>query len=170
MYDADRIQHAELSQRYRSGSNWFYWIAGLTLITSIISLLGGGWRFFLSLGTTQLIDAVGSLASEQLGNATKVIALVLDIFITAAFAAFGALAHKKLLWAYMLGMAVFLLDGLVSLLIVDWIGVIVHVLVLYWMFRGYQAGRELVSLERTMAEAAATTAPAAAEPVAQPTY
>lgn len=168
MYDADRIQHAELSQRYRSGANWFYWIAGLTLITSIIGLLGGGWRFFLSLGTTQLIDAIAAAASEGLGNATKVVALVLDIFITAAFVAFGALAHKKFLWAYILGMVVFLFDGLISLLILDWIGIIVHALVLFWMFRGYQSGRALVSLERAMAQAAA--AQVTAEPVAQPTY
>src|ERR1051325_951217 len=112
MYDADRIQHAELSQRYRSGANWFYWIAGLTIITSVIGLMGGGWRFFLSLGTTQLIDGIANAASEGLGNATKVIAFVLDIFITAAFVAFGALSHKKHLWAYVAGMVVFLFDGL----------------------------------------------------------
>src|ERR1051325_10639273 len=129
MYDADRIQHAELSQRYRSGANWFYWIAGLTIITSVIGLMGGGWRFFLSLGTTQLIDGIANAASEGLGNATKVIAFVLDIFISAAFVAFGALAHKKHLWAYVTGMVVFLLDGLVSLLLFDWIGILVHAFV-----------------------------------------
>ena len=163
----DQMQYAAARQRYQSGANWFYWIAGLTIITSVIGLLGGGWRFFLSLGTTQLIDAIGNAASEGLGNATKVIAFVLDIFITAAFAAFGALAHKKHLWAYVTGMAVFLLDGLVSLVFFDWIGILVHGFVLVVMFRGYQAGRELVALERTFAEAAATQTAAAAP---QPTY
>ena len=99
------------------------------------------------------------------------IAFVLDIFITAAFAAFGALAHKKHLWAYVAGMAVFLLDGLVSLLFFDWLGILVHAFVLFVMFRGYQAGRELVALERSFAEAAAAQPAAAAPaPATQPTY
>lgn len=155
MYD-EHAQHAALKESYKSGANWFYWIAGLTLITSIIGLLGGEWRFFLSLGTTQIIDAIANAASGDLGNATKVIAAVLDIFIVAMFVAFGVLANKRQLWAYMTGMVVFLFDGLVSLLIFDWLGVIVHIIALYFMFRGYQAGRQLVALEREMAQAQAT--------------
>jgi hypothetical protein len=162
MFETDYGRQDELSQRYKSGANWFYWIAGLTLITSIIGLMGVGWRFFLSLGTTQLIDAIAAVTSESLGNATKVIAIVLDIFITAMFAAFGVLANKKQLWAYIVGMAVFLMDGLVSLAIFDWIGIIVHGIVLVVMFRGYQAGRELVAIENAMAQAAVQAPPAPA--------
>ncbi|HEY3580197.1 MAG TPA: hypothetical protein VGK82_06615 [Pyrinomonadaceae bacterium] len=171
MDEFDRMKYAAARQRYQSGANWFYWIAGLTIITSVIGLMGGGWRFFLSFGTTQLIDGIANAASQGLGNATKVIAFVLDIFITAAFVAFGALAHKKHLWAYVAGMVVFLLDALVSFLFVDWIGILVHAFVLFVMFRGYQAGRELVALERSFAQAAAAQ-PVAAEPApaAQPTY
>ena len=161
MYDAFG-HHTALKDSYKSGANWFYWIAGLTLITSIIGLSGGGWRFFLSLGTTQVIDAIANEAANDLGNATKVIAIVFDIFITAMFAAFGVLANKRQLWAYMLGMVVFLFDGVVSVLILDWLGVIVHGVVLFFMFRGYQAGRELVALEQSMAQAEA--AQTAAQP------
>lgn len=171
MYETDYIQHGELSQRYQSGVKWFYWIAALTLITSVIGLLGGGWRFFLSLGTTQLIDAIANAASQELGNATKVIAVVLDIFITAVFAGLAFLASKKHLWAYLVGVIVFLFDGLLSLAISDWLGVIVHAIVLVIMVRGYMAGRNLVALERTMAQATAqAAAQPAAEPAAQPTY
>ena len=168
----DRMQYAAARQRYKSGANWFYWIAGLTIITSVIGLMGGGWRFFLSLGTTQLIDGIARGASESLGDATKVIAFVLDIFITAAFVAFGALAHKKHLWAYVVGMVVFLLDALLSLLFSDWLGFLVHAFVLFVMFRGYQAGREVVALERAYAQAQAAqpVAAAAPEPATQPTY
>jgi hypothetical protein len=168
MDEFDRMQYAAARQRYRSGANWFYWIAALTLLTSIIGLTGGGWRFFLSLGITQLIDAIANISSESLGNATKVIAVVLDIFITAAFAGLAALAHKKHLWAYVVGMALFLMDGVVALAISDWLGVIVHAYVLFVLFRGFQAGRELMSLERSMAQAAAGQA--TAEPAPQPTY
>ena len=159
MYDADYIQHAELTQRLKNGANWFYWIAGLTMITSIITFFGGGWRFFISLGTTLLIDAMGEGLSEFFGNAAKVVALVLDLFVTGAFVVFGVLAGKKQLWAYVLGMVVFLFDGLVNLFLQDWIGVIAHVVVLVLMVPGFQAGRELLTLEKIMAEQAAQTPP-----------
>ena len=161
----DHIKHQELSARYRSGANWFYWIAALTFVTSIISLLGGGWRFFLSLGITQVIDGIAVGASESLGDATKVVAIVLDIFITAMFAGFAYLANKRQMWAYITGMVVFLLDGLLSLLVTDLIGILVHGFVLFVMIRGYMAGREMLALERVMAQATqaaeATEAPAA---------
>lgn len=150
----DEIKHAELNARFRSGANWFYWIAALTLVTSIISLTGGGWRFFLSLGVTQVIDAFAVLFSERFGEATKVIAIVLDIFITALFAGFAYLANKRQMWAYIAGMVVFLLDGVLSLLITDLLGILVHGFVLVMMIRGFMAGREMLALERTMAQAA----------------
>jgi hypothetical protein len=167
MLDND-IRHSQLASAYKAGANWFYWIAGLTLATSIIGLLGGGWGFFLSLGTTQLIDALAGALAAELGNATKVIALVLDIFVCAIFAGLGWLAYKRHLWAYVLGMVLFVLDGFVMVFIAYWLGVLFHGLVLFWMFRGFQAGRELVSLERIMAEPFPEPAPQPA-PAPQPT-
>ena len=165
----DHIQHSELSGRFRSGANWFYWIAGLTLVTSIISLLGGGWRFFLSLGVTQLIDAIAVVTAESLGDATKVVAIVLDIFISAMFAGFAFLATKRHMWAYVLGMVVFVLDALLSIVLLDFIGIIVHGFVLFMMIRGFVAGREMLALERDMAAAAqAAQASAAAQPAPEP--
>ena len=152
MYEADYAQHTELTQRYRNGSTWFYWIAGLTIATSIITFFGGGWRFLISLGTTQIIDAAADAVASGSGGVPKVVALVLDLLVTGTFVVFGVLAGKRYLWAYILGMVVFLLDGLVSLVIQDWIGVIAHAVVLFFMLRGFQAGRELESLEQSMAQ------------------
>ena len=149
------IENADLAAKYKSGANWFYWIAGLTIVTSIITYSGGNWRFLISLGTTQVIDAIAAGLSEQLGGAPQVVALVLDLILTGIFVLFGVLANKKLLWAYILGMVVFGLDGLVSLLIQDWIGVIAHVVVLVFMVPGFMAGRKLVEIEQMMAESQA---------------
>lgn len=165
MFDADYAQHAQLSQSYKNGANWFYWIAGLSIITSIISFAGGGWGFLISLGTTNLIDAMAQGLSAELGGAPKVVALVLDLLVTGAFVGFGVLAGKKLLWAYILGMVAFLFDGLVSLLVQDWLGVVVHAVVLFFMFRGFQAGRELSNLEQAMAQQQPAEAAPQPEPV-----
>jgi hypothetical protein len=159
MDEFDNAQHADLSQRYKAGANWFYWIAGLTIVTSIIAFAGGGLRFLISLGTTQVVDAVAEGLSEQLGGAPKVIALVLDLIATGVFVLFGYLAGQKLLWAYMTGMAVFLLDGFVAVLIQDWIGVIAHAVILFFMFRGYMTGLELRDFEKAMAAKAPEASP-----------
>jgi len=149
------MEHTDLASRYKSGANWFYWIAGLTIVTSIISFGGGNWRFLISLGTTQVIDGLADAFSVELGAAPKVIALVLDLILTAVFVVFGVLANKKFLWAYILGMAVFVFDGVVSLLVQDWIGVIAHVVVVIFMVPGFMAGRKLVEIEQAMAQSQA---------------
>ena len=158
--DYDNAQHAELTQTFKSGANWFYWIAGLTIITSLISFFGGGIRFLISLGSTQIIDGIAEGLSTEVGGAAKIVALLLDLIVTGAFVLFGYLAGQKQLWAYMVGMVVFLLDGLLALAFQDWIGVLAHGFVLFFLFRGYQAGRELLSLEKAMAESVPQTEPA----------
>jgi hypothetical protein len=152
MQNADFGHHAALRQHARSGANWFYWIAALSLITSVAGLLGSGWRFFLSLGSTQIIDGLASGAAQELGDATKVIAFVLDIFITGIFAGLAWFAGKKHLWAYIVGMVFFGLDGLLLFLFQDWISGIFHAVVLFWIFRGFQSARQLVVLEREAAQ------------------
>lgn len=164
----DYGHHADLSARFASGANWFYWIAGLTLVTSLIGLLGGTWGFALSLGITQVIDGLAIYFSESSGEAPKVIAIVLDIFITAMFVGFGYLANKRHMWAYLTGMIVFLLDSLISIAIYDLLGIIIHGFVLVMMIRGYIAGRDLLAYEREMAEMAASAQAATAQPEPAP--
>ena len=153
--DFNYIKHTDLTRAYKSGLNWFYWIAGLTMITSLFTFGGGGFRFLISLGSTQVIDGFATGLAQELGSAAKVVALVFDLIITGIFVLFGFLASKKMLWAYVLGMVVFGMDGLVNLLFGDFIGVLAHGFALFFLVRGFLAGRELVSLEQEMAQAAA---------------
>jgi len=120
-----------------------------------MSYTGANFRFLISLGTTQLIDALANAFSAELGGAPKIIALVLDLILTGVFVVFGVLANKKFLWAYILGMVVFTLDGVVSLLVQDWVGVIAHVVVLVFMVPGFMAGRKLVEIEQMMGQSQA---------------
>jgi hypothetical protein len=150
----DNVQHAELTASYKSGANWFYWIAGLTIITSLITFGGGGIRFLISLGITQIIGGIAEAISADGGGAARMVGLVLSLLISGVFIIFGWLANQKMLGAYIAGMVLFGLDGLLSLMFQDWIGVLAHGFVLFFLFRGFQAGRELVSLERAMAETA----------------
>ena len=123
----------------KSGASWFYWIAALSLVNSIAAFTGSDWRFILGLGITQIIDAFG-LSVEGAG---KIIALVLSLITAGVLIGFGVLAGKRHTWAFIVGMVLFALDGVIFLLAQDWIGVAFHAFVLYCFFRGFKACREL---------------------------
>ena len=54
------VERYRLAQRVKSSANWFYWIAGLSVVNSIVVHTGSSWSFIAGLGITQLIDAVGA--------------------------------------------------------------------------------------------------------------
>jgi len=148
MIKDDYGERAQLAHNMKSGANWFYWIAGLSLITSILSLSGAGWRFFLSLGITQVVDGISLAFRDQLGSAGLIIALALDILIIAVFAALGYLAGRKQTWAFIVGMVLFFIDALLLLIGMDIFAILFHGLALFYIFRGYQAARDLVLREQ----------------------
>jgi len=139
-----------LKQRCKSGARWFFWIAGLSLITSIVTFSGGGFAFFLSLGTTQVIDGFARALANDLGDGTKIVGLVLDLLVAGVFVLIGWLALKRHLWSFIVGMILFMLDALILLIFQIWISFAFHLLVVFWIFKGYQAGRRLSELELEM--------------------
>lgn len=125
--------------RLKSGASWFYWVAGLSLVNSIVAFTGSDWRFMLGLGITQILDAVGN----GVGGGGKIVVLALNLLVAGMFILFGVFANKRHLWAFITGMVLFTLDGVIFLLAQDWIGVAFHAFVLYCFFRGVKACREL---------------------------
>src|SRR5207253_1864194 len=53
-----------LERQRRNGAQWFYWIAGLSLINAAIALAGQEWRFILGLGVTRARRADATRASR----------------------------------------------------------------------------------------------------------
>jgi hypothetical protein len=148
------IRYAQAAQHYKAGANWFYWLAGLSIITSLIAFFGGGIQFIFSLGITQIIDGLAAGISSELGgsSAAKLVGLVLDLIIAGIFVLFGYLSNHKQIWAYLIGTIVFLMDGLLSLLFGEIISVLAHGFVLFFLIRGFMAGREMLAMEKSMAQ------------------
>ena len=147
----DAIEAERLEQRCKSGAYWFYWIAALSFITSLVSLSGSQWGFIVSLGVTQFVDALARAFSEQAGTAVTVIALLFDATAAAAFALIGYFASKKLEWVFVLGMVLYGLDGLIFLIAGDWLGIAFHAFALYGIFSGYRACTRLNAMQREQA-------------------
>ena len=159
----DSVERQQLEQRMKSGANWFYWIAALSLVTSFISLAGGGWAFLVSLGVTQFVDAVANVGAERLGVGVKIVALVFDFVAAGLFALFGYFAGKRHTWAFVVGMGLYLLDAVVCLLIGFWLGLAFHGFALYSIYGGYRAAASLSEVERFSPPPAPEPAPASAE-------
>ncbi len=128
----------------RNGANWFYWIAGLSLVNSLISVFGGQWNFIVGLGITQVVDAIVSHGGEATGiTAPKIIGLIVDLVIAAIFVVCGFFSNNLQIWAFVIGIVLYLLDGLLMLVIGDFLSAGFHAFVLFWVFRGLFAARSV---------------------------
>src|SRR5688572_7968968 len=56
---------AALLARGKNGAHWFYWVAALSLVTSIIILGGGQTHFVIGLGITLLASVIASGLAQQ---------------------------------------------------------------------------------------------------------
>lgn len=143
-----------LEQRLRSGANWFFWIAALSLVNSAVFLFGGSWSFFAGLAVTQVVDGlVVAISGANEFSLARVITLGIDVFIAALFAACGVFAGRRQNWAFVAGMILYALDGVLALLFGAFLSAGFHVFALVMIFKGFSAAREL-----NAAETAAQTA------------
>lgn len=141
---------ARLARSFQSGANWFYWITGLSIINSIAILSGAQWAFIVGLGVTQIIDGIGLALAAQAGEVAKLGIFALDVVAAGLFAVFGFFAGKGHAWAFITGMVLYALDGLVFLIVQDWLGVGFHVFVLVSVFAGFKACQQLKALASAM--------------------
>lgn len=138
----------EMQSRMKSGANWFYWIAALSLINSAIFLFGGNVSFFAGLAVTQVVDAVVyQVSGTNEISSIKVITLIIDVMIAAMFAGFGVFAGKRQYWAFIVGMTLYAFDGVLILLLGGFLSAAFHAFAIVMIFRGLLAARELNSVE-----------------------
>ena len=154
----DSVARYQLEERMKSGARWFYWIAALSLVTSVVSLAGGSWGFFISLGVTQVIDALATAIAAESGWGFKAVAFGFDLVAAGLFALFGYFAVKHHEWAFVAGMALYLLDALVFVVARHWLGLAFHAFALYSMYGGYKAAAALAELDGRAAPHAAAPA------------
>lgn len=133
-----------IERRIRMSARWFYWIAGLSLINSFMSMSKQGIVFVVGLGVTQMVD--GFASRMESGGTT--IALALNVIIAGVFALFGVFAWKRQSWAFIVGMILYVLDASLFLMSSMWLGLAFHAYVLFWLFMGLKANLQLNALEK----------------------
>ncbi len=146
-----------LQTAIRTGANWFWWVAGLSLVNSAIALAGGQLHFVVGLGVTLIADLLAQGAAQQNANVATLVKLIVfafDVLVAALVFGTGWLARKRYIAAFVLGMFCYTLDGLIFVLFQDWLSVAFHGLALFGMWKGLQACLQWRKLKRTVLQTA----------------
>lgn len=153
MADNATVDWVKLENHIKSGASWFFWIAGLSVINGVILLAGGSWNFIIGLGLTQLVSSLGT----ETMLAGKVIIMLVNIIIAGFFVLFGIFGRRHATWAFIVGIIIYALDGLLFLLVKDFVSIGFHIFALFFIVRGLSA---LTQLKKLPVANASTVPPA----------
>lgn len=125
--------------RARAGAKWFYWIAGLSMVNSIIVFTGGNFHFVVGLGVTSVVDGL----AKRVGSAGNMLDMVINGFVAGVFILFGTFAIKTKRWAFVIGMTLYALDGILLLRSRNYLSVGFHAFALYCIYNGYRSAKQV---------------------------
>ncbi|MDF2672749.1 MAG: hypothetical protein K0R09_1014 [Clostridiales bacterium] len=131
----------------KNSANWFYWIAGLSLVNTLVIVFGGEMSFVVGLGITQLIDIIAYYISQDAGNLVTIIAVVLDLLIAGIFVLFGYFSNKGYKWSFFVGMVLYGLDGLIFIFLKDFLSLAFHGYAIYCIYKGVKAIKVLKEIQ-----------------------
>src|SRR5437588_84334 len=139
----------------KAAAGWFLWVAALSVVNSFLSMSGSGIRFIFGLGAAQIIDAL----AHQAGSSGVVLDLIINGFVAGVLLLFWNFARKGEKWAFIVGMALYAVDGLILLSLKEVLGTAFHAYALYRMYRGIAVIPVLQRIEQAMAPAGAPIVP-----------
>ena len=135
----------QLLQRRNTGGAWFYWIGGASILNSVLNAAGTQWGLAVGLGVTYLIDGLAEALSNTVR--TPIYAFLIDIALAGGILLIGRAARRGYLGWYAIGIALYLLDGLLFVLVQDILGIAVHAIGIYGLISGWRATRSLRQLD-----------------------
>jgi hypothetical protein len=142
-------QKLRAEQIVRSGAGWFLAIAGLSILNSVLTMSGTNFHFIFGLGVTEIVDVVG----RQAGTTGSALGLIVNVFIAGVFLLFWNFARKGEKWAFLAGMALYGIDGLILIPFKDFLGVAFHAYASFRIYHGMQGVPVLEDLRQRMAPA-----------------
>lgn len=139
--------------RVRSGAGWFYFIGGLSVLNSIMAFAGSSMMMMFGLTSTLFATYLGI----QLGGTASIVGMAATVCVALLFVGLGWMAQRGAVWAFITGLALYSVDGVVTVVLKDYLGAFVHVAGIVFIALG------LLALLRTRrARAAGVDLPGAA--------
>lgn len=135
-----------LEKQAHSGADWFFWIAGLSLINTVVALFKGGMAFALGLGITQIIDVATAKSDGGIGMA---VGILFNVIVLGIFIGFGFFARRGHTWSFIVGMVLYGLDLLLLVLLHGgWLSIGFHGFALFCIFNGLKANMQANALQK----------------------
>ncbi|MEQ8155082.1 MAG: hypothetical protein ABRQ25_09415 [Clostridiaceae bacterium] len=136
----DKVRRELLVEKKINGAvNWFYWIAGLSVINTVVLFFDGNVSFVIGLGITQLIDGFAYDISDQFGVISIICGMVINLLIAGTFVFLGIMARKLKKWSFISGMILYGLDTIIFLIFNDFYGIAFHIVALVCIYNGFKA-------------------------------
>jgi len=148
-------QKLRAEQLVKNGAGWFLAVAGLSIVNSILTMSGTHFSFIFGLGITQIVDAIG----RQSGATGSTLGLIVNVFIAGVFVLFWNFARKGEKWAFLVGMALYAIDGLILLPFKDYLSAAFHAYALFRIYGGMQGIPALQQIRQALAPAGAPIEP-----------
>ncbi len=148
-------QKLRAEQLVKNGAGWFLAIAGLSIVNSVLTLGGTHFSFIFGLGITQIVDAIG----RQSGATGSTLGLIVNVFIAGVFVLLWDFARKGEKWAFLVGMALYAIDGLILLPFKDYLSAAFHAYALFRIYGGMQGIPALEQVRQALAPAGAPIEP-----------
>lgn len=137
IFDDDSARHVTRTSVLH-GADWFFWLAILSLINTLLV-----WYYKLpntpiALGITQWLDGTNafgaSMSTQSLG---------LNILIAGVLAMFGLLARRGSDIAFVVGIFLYVLDAFLTVGQREFWGFGVHLIALFFLVKGLLASRHI---------------------------
>jgi len=119
------------------GANWFYWVVGLSLVNLVLAVAEADRHFLIGLAMSEF--ASGFIVAAETGTFVKVIGAVIVAMVLGVYLLIGRKAHKPSKLAFIIGMVLYGLDGLIYIAFEDYLSAAFHGYVLYNFWMGYKA-------------------------------
>ena len=138
IFDDDSARHVSRTSVLH-GADWFLWLAILSVINSLIVYFYNIPNTPVALGITQWLDGTHAGIGSAMSNGW----LVTNILIAGALAMFGVLARRGSDVAFVVGIFLYVIDAFLVIGLRDLFGFGVHLLGLFFLFKGLLASRHI---------------------------
>jgi hypothetical protein len=138
IFDNDSARHVTRTSVLHA-ADWFFWLAILSVINSLIVFYYQIPNTPIALGITQWVDGTTSGFNATMSTS----ALVTNILIAAVVAAFGLMARRGSDLAFVLGIFLYVIDAMLTIGLREFFGFGVHLIALFFLIKGLLASRHI---------------------------
>ncbi len=137
----------EIENRIKKGASWFYWIAALSVVNTVLFHSGAEVSFIVGLGMTLLADSLLSVsAANDTSGIMTFVSIAISVAIAGGFALFGFLGNKKSQVALIVGMIFYGFDAMIFVWAQDWLSFGFHLFAMWGIYAGVKALSEYEKL------------------------